>query len=225
VEGRSGGCVREVADVARAAGIGVGQRHSPTRSHDPLHSFHPLPKVRHSHPQNRRLHVTLIILRILHIVTGVFWAGAVFFIVSFLLPTFKTVGPDAGKVFAELRRRNMFTWLPSIALVTILTGLWMYMIRMGSVTNWASTREAMALGGGAAAAILAFLIGTFVMRTNTLKAADEAVAAMQMAPGAEKDARMAAVQAMRARAGMAARIVATLLLIAVVTMAIARYLV
>lgn len=169
--------------------------------------------------------MTLVVLRILHIVTGVFWAGAIFFIVSFLLPTFKAVGPDAGKVFAELRRRNMFNWLPIIALVTIATGLWMYMIRMGSISNWAATREAMTLGGGAVSAILAFLIGTFVMRANTLKAADVAAAAMQMPAGAEKDARMAEVQAMRARAGMAARTVATLLLITIVTMAIARYLV
>jgi uncharacterized membrane protein len=169
--------------------------------------------------------VTLIALRILHIVTGVFWAGAVFFIVSFLLPTFKAVGPDAGKVFAELRRRNMFNWIPAIALVTIITGLWMYMLRMGTAANWAASREAMALGGGAVSAILALLIGTFVMRANTLKAADMAAAAMQMPAGAERDARMAEVQAMRARAAMAARTVATLLLIAVVTMAMARYLV
>lgn len=167
----------------------------------------------------------LITLRIIHIVTGVFWAGAVFFLVSYILPAFKAVGPDAGKVFAELRRRGMFNKLPIIALVTILSGLWMYSIRMQGSSSWAAGREGMTLGIGAAAAILAFLLGTFVMRPNTLNAADLAAEAAPMPAGPEKDAKMAQVQAMRARSGGAARAVATLLLVAVVAMAIARYLV
>lgn len=167
----------------------------------------------------------LIALRIVHIVTGVFWAGAIFFIVSFLLPTFKTVGPDAGKVFAELRRRGMFNWLPTIALLTVLSGLWLYMIRMQGSTSWAAGREGSTLGLGAAAAIVAFLIGTFVMRPSTLKAADLAGRATGMPAGAEKEAMMAMVQRLRARSGMAARAAAGLLLVTVVAMAIARYLV
>lgn len=167
----------------------------------------------------------LVVLRVIHIVTGVFWAGTIFFIVSFLLPTFKAVGPDASRVFAELRRRGMFNWLPTIALITILSGLWMYMIRMQGFASWAAGREGMTLGIGAVAALVAFLLGTFVMRPNTLKAADLAAAAGPMPPGAEKDAKMALVQAHRARSGMAARAVAGLLLVAVVAMAIARYVV
>ena len=167
----------------------------------------------------------LITLRIIHIVTGVFWAGALFFFVSFLLPTFKAVGPDAGKVFGELRRRGLFNKLPAIAVVTILSGLWMYSIRMQGSSAWAAGREGMTLGIGAVSAIIAFLLGTFVMRPATLKAADLAAEAGPMPAGADKEAKMATVNALRARSGMAARTVATLLLVTVVCMAIARYLV
>jgi len=162
-------------------------------------------------------------MRILHIVTGIFWAGSIFFLVSFLQPAFKDAGPDGAKVFGALRARRMFTWIPALALVTIISGLWLYMIRMGGGTGWARTREAMSLGTGAIAAVVALIIGWFVMRASTLRAADLAMAAGPMPAGAERDAKMAEVMALRGRATMSARAVATLLLIAVITMAIARY--
>ena len=52
------------------------------------------------------------ILRILHIVTGVFWAGTVFFIVSFLLPAMGKIGPAAGPLGAEFQKRKVFVKLP-----------------------------------------------------------------------------------------------------------------
>jgi len=165
-----------------------------------------------------------IALRIFHIVTGVFWAGSIFFLVSFLQPAFKDAGPDGAKVFGALRARRMFNWIPALAVITIISGLWMYMVRMGSGSGWAHTREAMSLGTGALAAILALAMGWFVMRAATLRAADLAQAAGPMAAGAEKDAKMAEVMALRKRATMSARAVATLLLVTVITMAIARYL-
>lgn len=164
-----------------------------------------------------------LFLRIVHIVTGVFWAGTVFFIVSYLMPTFKAVGPDAAKVAGELRNRGMFNTVPMIALIAIASGLWMYMIRMGGTTDWARTREAMTLGTGALSAIIAVTIGWFGMRANTFKAGDLAAAAMNGPAGAERDAKMAEVQKLRGKAMMAGRAVATLLLITVVAMAIARY--
>lgn len=162
-------------------------------------------------------------LRVLHIITGVFWAGSIFFIVSFLMPAFRDVGPDGAKMFAALRARRMFVWTPVLALITVVAGLWLYMLRMGMGGGWARTREAMTLGTGALASILALLLGFFVMRAAGLKADDMSRAAGSMAAGAERDAQMAAVTKLRVRALMSARAVATLLLVTVVTMAIARY--
>jgi hypothetical protein len=164
-----------------------------------------------------------LFLRIVHIVTGVFWAGTLFFTVSYLMPTFREVGPDGAKVMAALRNRGMFNAVPMIALIAIASGLWMYKIRMGGGADWARTREAMTLGTGAITAILAVTIGWFGMRANTFKASDLAAAAAAMPAGAERDAAMAKVTAFRGKAMMAGRMVATLLLITVVTMAIARY--
>jgi hypothetical protein len=166
----------------------------------------------------------IVVLRVIHIVAGVFWAGSVFFLVSFLAPTFKAVGPDAGKVFAELRRRRMFTWIPVFAVLTILVGLRLYMIRMGGSGQWMHSHEGATLGIGAISAIIALTIGIFGMRGPTLRAAALATEAGPMPDGPEKGAKMAQVMALRARATLSGRITATLLLITVVTMAIARYL-
>jgi uncharacterized membrane protein len=78
-------------------------------------------------------------LRIVHIITGVFWAGSVFFLISFLQPALRDVGPDGAKVFGALRARRMFTWTPVMALFTILSGFWLYMVRMGGASGWATT--------------------------------------------------------------------------------------
>jgi uncharacterized membrane protein len=164
-----------------------------------------------------------LFLRVLHIITGVFWAGTMFFLVSFLMPAFRAVGPDAAKVFAELRARRMFVWTPVLAFITVVAGFWLYMLRMGAAADWARTREAMFLGGGGVSALVALILGVFVMRASTLKADDLSRAAGPMAPGAERDAQMAIAQKLRARAMMSARGIATLLLITVVAMAMARY--
>jgi uncharacterized membrane protein len=165
-----------------------------------------------------------LFLRILHIVTGVFWAGSVFFIISFLMPAFREVGPEGAKVFGALRSRRMFNWVPMLATVSVLSGLWLYQIRMGGGSDWVRSRDAMTLGTGALAAILALVIGWFVMRASTLKADDISKAAGPMPAGPERDARMAEAMKLRMRAMMSGRAVAMLLLITVICMAIARYL-
>lgn len=164
-----------------------------------------------------------VTLRILHIVTGVFWAGAVFFMISFLMPSFRAIGSDGAKMFGELRRRRMFTWVPIIATVSVVTGFWMYGIRMGGGGGWAASMEARILGIGAVAGLIALILGFAVMRPASLRADDLSREAGPMPAGAEKDAKMAEAMKLRVRAMMAGRTVATLLLVTVVAMATARY--
>lgn len=164
-----------------------------------------------------------LILRILHIVTGVFWAGTVFFIVSFLLPAMGKIGPAAGPLGAEFQERKVFVKLPIIGLVAIITGFWMYSLRM-SGGGWGATREAMTLGGGGVAALLALIVGATMARPNQDKVMSLGKEAGGLAAGPEKDAKLALAAVHRAKATMATRIVATLLGITVIAMASARYL-
>lgn len=164
-----------------------------------------------------------LILRIVHIVTSVFWAGTVFFLVSFLMPAMGKIGPAAGPLGAEFQERKLFIKLPIIGLVAIITGFWMYYLRM-SGGAWGATREAMTLGAGGVSALVALIVGGTFARPHQDKAMSLGREIGGMAAGPEKDAKLALAGVHRAKALMAARIVATLLGITVIAMAGARYL-
>ena len=164
-----------------------------------------------------------ILLRIIHILSGVFWAGSVFFLVSFLLPTLGAVGPAGGPVQAELNRRGLFQKLPIVALVAILSGFWMYYIRMQGLSIGNPPTELKVLGAGGASALIAFIVGVTMVKPRQDRAGAIMAAVATMGPGAEKDAKMAEVGKIRGQLGMFARVVASLVGITVITMAIARY--
>ena len=70
----------------------------------------------------------ITVLRLIHILCGVYWAGTVFFFVTFLEPTIRSLGPDGGKVMIRLFERGYLKLLPIFAVVTVLSGLWLLWI-------------------------------------------------------------------------------------------------
>ena len=165
----------------------------------------------------------LVVLRLLHVTLGVYWAGAIFFTVLYLQPSLAEAGPDGAKVMQGIQRRGFMTVTPVLALLTILTGL--ELLRRASAgfePAWFGSGTGIAYSTGMTAAILALILGFFVMRTAMLKAAALSARAQQ-APETERGALMDEVARNRARATTTARVVAVLLLVTVVTMAIGRY--
>ena len=65
----------------------------------------------------------ILVLRVVHVLGGVFWLGSGLFTSFFLMPAFAGSGPAAGAVMAGLQRRRLFTVLPIVAVLTILSGL------------------------------------------------------------------------------------------------------
>ncbi len=170
------------------------------------------------------MHAIVLITRLLHVVLGAFWAGTLIFNALFLVPAVRDAGPDGAKVISGLMRRRFFEVMPAVALLTILTGLWLYWhVSGGFQPGYMGSSIGMTYGVGAIASILAFGIGAFVMRPAMLRAAALTQAAAQAAP-AEREAHLAAAQALRLRGVKAGRVVAALLTLAVGAMAVARYL-
>jgi len=167
----------------------------------------------------------ILVLRILHIATGVYWAGAVFFAATFLIGAVVDAGPAGGQVMAALVRRRYFEILPGAAAVTILSGLLLYYRISGHFDPvWMGSRMGITLGIGAVAAVVALLIGIFVARPATLAAGPMMAQAMGMADGPEKAAKIATVNVLRMRGMRATRAVAWVLVVTVLCMATARYL-
>lgn len=152
----------------------------------------------------------MIVLRFVHIGGGAMWVGMMAFMTFYLTPALNEVGPDAGKVMQALQKQKVMIVMPVIALLTIISGLWMMSRLYAGPSEFARSRMGMALNVGALAAIIAFLIGVVVMRPLMMKA-------MTATDPAE-------AQKLRARGAALSQWVARLLMLALGAMAVARYL-
>lgn len=163
----------------------------------------------------------MMLLRLIHILAGLFWAGAAVLLAAFLLPAARESGPAGGAVMHQLmdRRKLAFSLMLS-AILTILSGLLMYgMIGAGSFGTWISSRMGVALGVGGIAAMIAAGLGRGVLQP-AVTALDALGARAAEAPSPELRHQIAIVQRRLGRASVAA---AVLLVIATSAMATARY--
>ena len=65
-----------------------------------------------------------LLLRLIHILAGVFWAGSVFFLAGFLIPTVRETGPEGGRVMSHLvGRRRLPVFIGIAILLTVVSGL------------------------------------------------------------------------------------------------------
>lgn len=164
------------------------------------------------------------VLRAVHIVCGVYWAGTIFFMATLLQPSVADAGPEGGKVMRSLMRRRFFEILPAMAIITILSGIELFRrVSGGFAAGWFASRPGLSLTIGAVAGLVAFTIGMAVMRPAAKRVGPLAESVQQMPQGADRDARLAEVQRLRRRAAFVGRVAAVLLAIAVVLMATWRY--
>lgn len=169
--------------------------------------------------------VLLLAMRLLHVASGVFWAGSVFFLNSLLGPSIAAAGPDGLKVMGELRKRKYFEKMIGAAVTTVLSGFVLVWIdSAGFQAAWFSTKFGMGISTGMLAAILALGFGVFFSRP-----AMEELSSLgpQMAQAGSEEARAAIAARMGAARGRLVKfgaLSAGLLMVAVLAMAVARYL-
>jgi hypothetical protein len=167
--------------------------------------------------------ILLLLGRLLHIMLGAFWAGTLIFNAIFLLPALGDVGPDAAKVAAALQRRRFMTIMPIVALLTILSGLWLYWrVSGGFAPGFMGSAQGQTLGAGAVATLVAYVIGLAVVRPNMSRAGLLGQRIAQAPPG-EREALVAQAATARQRSAAGNRWVAGLLVLALAAMAVARY--
>jgi len=167
--------------------------------------------------------VLLVGARVLHVFLGVFWAGTLIFVATFLGPSVRDAGPDGAKVMAGLMRRRFLDIMPAVAVLTVLSGFYLYWrVSGGFQAEWMGSATGMTYGIGAVAALVALGLGLGILRPAMLKAATLGQSAASAAPE-ERDRALAAAQALRARAGSVGQVIAVFLAIAVIAMALGRY--
>lgn len=167
----------------------------------------------------------VVTLRLVHIVLGAFWAGTLIFFAMFLVPSVREAGPEGAKVMAALQRRRFLEVMPAVALLTIISGIWLYWRLSGGLSSaWITSPGGLSLGIGGALSIVAFIIGVGIMRPATLRAGALARQLAAAPEGPERSALANDVQQLRRRGMIAGRVVAGLLVMTTALMAVARYL-
>ncbi len=102
----------------------------------------------------------MIVLRFAHVVSGALWVGMFAFMTFFLMPAFAEAGPDGAKVQAALAKRRIAVIMPLIALITLVSGMWLFQrLSGGAAGAFLKTPVGLAFGLGGLAALLAFLVG------------------------------------------------------------------
>jgi uncharacterized membrane protein len=165
-----------------------------------------------------------LLLRLIHILAGIFWVGAIFLVAGFLLPTARATGREGGRFMQHLmQQRRLPIFLAIAMLLTVLSGFGMYG-RLMAATNgaWGGTPPGIAYGVGGLAAVLGALVGMLVSGSAARRmAAVGQHAAQKGGPSAEEQAEMERLQG---RMVLGSRLVAGFLAVASGAMAIARYL-
>lgn len=167
----------------------------------------------------------MVVLRVVHILAGVFWVGAALTTLLFIQPTARELGPAAGPFMMHLAgRKRLIDYVLSAAGLTVLAGLLMYWRVSGGLDpDWVASAPGISLTIGALCAIAALAIGGSIVRPGIMAtlAIGREVAASGGAPTPEQAAQMQAIQRRSIGAGKA---IVPLLIVAVIGMAAARYL-
>jgi len=166
----------------------------------------------------------LLLMRIVHVFVGVFWAGAVLFIAGFLFPSVRAAGPAGGQIMQQLTLvRRMPVWLMGAAVLTLLSGFGLYWHDgMVSGSAWFGSGPGKVFGLGGLLALAAAVLGMAV-NSPTAKRLGALMGAIQAAGRAPSADELAEARRLQARLGTATLTVAILVGLATLAMAIARY--
>jgi uncharacterized membrane protein len=168
--------------------------------------------------------VTVLSIRVLHVLLGALWVGAVAVTAVFLDPTVREMGPEGGRMMGILQRRGFQRTVLIIAVFTVITGLWLlWHLSGGFSSSFMGSRSGIVLSTGGLLGIIALVIGGHVITPTgkRLGALGARLAAQGTPPGPEDSAEMGRLQR---RLTTSLRAVALLVLVTIVLMALGPHL-
>jgi len=161
-----------------------------------------------------------IVLRLIHVISGVFWVGSAVFMNFFFGPTLRATG-EAGKQFAgHLMTRTRFSnFITYSALSAVIAGALLYGIDADWFSSpWFRSGAGIGFAIGAVFGLVGLVAG--LMNGNNIRKLSELGAQIQGKPTQEQ---MAALGAIQKQQMWVAPVNTYSLILAVFFMAIARY--
>lgn len=172
------------------------------------------------------MHNTYIFLlaRLIHVIAGVAWAGALVFITVILIPAIRGAGAAGGSVMDQVVRvRRLPIMLMSLAILTVLSGLSLFYLDFTAFgPAWMHTGPGRTFSLGGALAILGMIVGMSVSTpaASKLGALTATIKAKGGPPSPEQSAELERLQN---RLAVAGTVITILVLLAVACMGVARY--
>lgn len=169
--------------------------------------------------------LVLVVLRIVHIVSGVLWVGGAALFFFYIEPTLNSLGPDAEKFMNELvNRRKVPIYFVIASSLAVVFGLILYWRASNGLQSvWVTSPTGLAFGLGGLAALIAWLGGNLLI-PRTISQLVAVTTEMKATGGPPSDELMVRLHAVQHRLHNIGLVDIVLLGIAVVAMASARYL-
>jgi hypothetical protein len=166
----------------------------------------------------------LILLRIVHVVAGILWGGAAVYYLFFIKPSVKAIGPAGPQFMQNLtERRKLPLFMIGTSLLTVLAGGILYWFSSGGFSAmWISSGPGIGFTIGSVAGLVAFLVGNFGIGPTAAQmgALGQQIGASGGKPTPEQ---IHTLQVLEKKLSRAELIDFVMLVIAMLTMATARY--
>ncbi|MBP9501513.1 MAG: DUF1772 domain-containing protein [Candidatus Promineofilum sp.] len=166
----------------------------------------------------------LNLFRLTHVVAGILWAGAAISYLFFVKPSVQSIGA-AGPQFMQnlMGRRKYPIFMMVTSLLTILAGGALYWYSSGGLKgSWITTGPGLGFTIGSLAGLITFFLGMFGIgpTAGRIAALGQQIATSATGPTPEQ---MNQMRRLEKRVNVLERVEFVLMVVAMVTMATARY--
>jgi uncharacterized membrane protein len=113
----------------------------------------------------------LLVLRFIHIIASVCWAGGGFIVFLFIEPTAKALAPAGMEFLQHMTIKRRFSIFMVVAsTLTVLTGaLLVWLVSGGRLLAWAKTGSGLVFALGSLVGVIVYLVGMFGVNPRAIK--------------------------------------------------------
>jgi uncharacterized membrane protein len=166
---------------------------------------------------------TIILLRLIHILSAILWVGTAIFINVLLFPSLRGEPATMGKVANILAAKGMHKYLGLSAILTLLSGFSLVWIMSNGDLGAYSRGPGRVFTMAGGLATIAFLLGMMIARPMGLKMGELGGKLGATTDAAEKGRLTAEMAALQKKSAIVTMLVVGLLILAACGMAVARY--
>ncbi len=165
-----------------------------------------------------------LVLRLIHIVAGMLWAGSAVFYFFFVEPTVRSLGPAAPQFMQTLIEKRRYPMFMNIAsTLTIVAGALLFWSTSGGFQwVWVASGSGLGFTIGSVVALVVYGIGFFMIRPRAERLG-QLGKAIGMAGGPPSPEQAAELQKLNAEMTQIERVDVILLTVSLIAMATARY--